>query len=216
MESTHKLVYISREIPNVSERIPVLAVGSNQSPEQLARKFASSDWGKIPTSRVHLHDFDSVYSAHMTDYGSIPATLHPAPGTRVTLYVNWLNQQQLSAMHKTELTNENYTYSRLEDIQISVDAGPHLTAINLYMGRHGAYAPKGYTIPLAEVPAEGRMKSVAKSQVEILAQVHAQLAPELEFEHFIIASIESPNRRKAYIEALEKFSHKFKSNHLAK
>jgi hypothetical protein len=215
-QKTHQLVYNSYEFPNVSERIPVLAVGSNQSPEQLARKFPSTDWGEIPTSRVHLHDFDTVFSAHVTSYGSIAATLHPAPGTCVSLYVNWLDQRQLLAMHETELPNKNYTYSQLEDIQISIDAGPHLTAVNLYIGRRGAYAPEGYSIPLAEVPARGREVGVAKSQAEILSYVHAQLAPELELDQFIISSIESLDMRNTYIEALERSSHKFKSNHLAK
>ena len=215
-QATHKLVYGSHKFPNVSERIPVLAVGSNQSPEQLARKFPSTAWGEIPTSRVHLQDFDTVFSAHVTGYGSIAATLHPAPGTCVSLYVNWLDPRQLLAMHETELPNENYTYNQLENIQISVDAGPHLTAVNLYIGRHGAYVPEGYSIPLAEVPARGRVAGVAKSQAEILTYVHAQLAPELELEEFIVSSIESPDRRRNYIEALEQFSHKFESSHLAK
>ena len=215
-KATHQLVYSSHEFPDVSERTPVLAVGSNQSPKQLAHKFPSTDWGEIPTSRVHLQDFDTVFSAHVTSYGSIAATLHPAPGTCVSLYVNWLNQRQLMAMHKTELLNKNYTYNQLDDIQIKVDAGPHLTAVNLYIGRRGAYAPKGYSIPLAEVPAKGRMVGVAKTQAEVLSYVHEQLAPELELEQFIISSIESPGRRKVYIESLEKSSHKFESKHLAK
>ena len=215
-QETHRLVYGSHKFPDVSKRTPVLAVGSNQSPEQLARKFTSTDWGEIPTSRVHLHNFDTVFSAHVTGYGSIAATLHPSPGTCVSLYVNWLDQRQLFAMHETELANGNYTYNQLRDIQISVDAGPHLTAVNLYIGRRGAYTPEGSSIPLAEVPARGRVAGVAKSQGEILTYVHAQLAPELEFEQFIISNIESPDRRNSYIETLGKFSHKFESNHLAK
>jgi hypothetical protein len=134
----------------------------------------------------------------------------------VSLYVNWLDQRQLLAMHETELPNGNYTYNQLKNIRISVDAGPHLTAVNLYIGRRGAYAPEGYSIPVAEVPARGREAGVAKSQAEILTYVHAQLAPELELEEFIVSSIVSSDKRRSYIETLEQFSHKFESNHLAK
>ncbi len=215
-QATHQLVYNSCDFPDVSGRIPVLAVGSNQSPEQLARKFPSIDWGQIPSSRVHLKDFDTVFSAHVTSYGSIASTLFPAPGTCVSLFVNWLDQRQLLAMHETELTNGNYTYSKLKDIQISVDVGPDLTDINFYMGRRGAYVPEGCSIPLAEVPARGRVIGAAKSQTEILFQLHQQLAPELELEQFIISSIENPDRRNTYIETLEKFSYKFESKHLVK
>ena len=213
---THQLIDEANAFPDVSERTPVLAVGSNQSPEQLARKFPSANWGEIPTSRVHLQDFDTVYSAHVTGYGSIAATLHPAPGTRVSLYVNWLDQRQLLAMHETELPNENYTYAALENINLSFEAGPTLTAVNLYMGNRGAYAPEGRVVPLAEVPAEGRVKDTAKSQAEILAHVHAKLAPEMNLNQFICSSIENLDMRRAYIEILGESSHKFESVHIAK
>jgi hypothetical protein len=213
---THRLIDDPSAFPDVFGRTPVLAVGSNQSPEQLARKFPSADWGEIPTSRVHLQDFDTVYSAHVTGYGSIAATLHPAPGTGVSLYVNWLDQRQLLAMHETELSNQNYTYAALENINLSFEAGPTLTTVNLYIGSRGAYAPEGQAIPLAEVPAEGRAIGLAKSQAEILAHVHAKLAPEMELDQFIFSSIEDTDKRRAYIDKLERTSHKFESIQISK
>ncbi|MCK5621123.1 MAG: hypothetical protein KAJ11_02450, partial [Alphaproteobacteria bacterium] len=55
------------------DRTPVLAIGSNQSPRQLTRKFG--DEGEIPVQRARLRDFDIYYSAHITGYGSVPAML---------------------------------------------------------------------------------------------------------------------------------------------
>ena len=66
--------------PDVSGRRPVLALGSNQSPAQLIRKYEGLGLGPIPVVRARLADFDVVYSAHVARYGSIPATLRPCPG----------------------------------------------------------------------------------------------------------------------------------------
>ena len=204
-----QLIEHTDAFPDVSGRTPVLAVGSNQSPRQLARKFKGAGWGLVPTSRVHLENFDTVYSAHVTGYGSIAATLHPSPGTRVALYVNWLTGAQLEAMHKTELSSENYAYEKLDNVNLRVEAGPKLTAVNLYTGQRGAYAPEGDVIPLAEVPAEGR-RHAALSQLEILTRVQRHLAAGMTLEEFVHAAINDTERRQVFIQVLEKTSHRIK------
>lgn len=53
----------------------VLAIGSNGSPEQLARKFQQSRFpGRvlIPVVRAVLEDFDVVYAPLIAAYGSCP------------------------------------------------------------------------------------------------------------------------------------------------
>ncbi len=198
--------------PDVSDRTPVLAVGSNQSPRQLARKYPGPEWGDIPTSRVHLQGFDTVYSAHVTAYGSIAATLHPSPGTCVALYVNWLTPDQLLHMHKTELTSENYQYGWLEDVELTVESGPPLTRVSLYMGRRGAFTPVGDPIPLNEVPATLRAFQ-AKSQAEILSHVSDTLAAMRDRDAFIYSVIENARHRAEIIAVMERTSEKFKSRH---
>ena len=95
-------------------RVPVLAAGSNQSPAQLKRKYGHlADAGMIPARRGVLHEFDVVYAAHLTGYGSVPATFPHSPGTAVTVFVLWLDEPQLARMHETE---GNYTYDHLDGI----------------------------------------------------------------------------------------------------
>ncbi len=211
---THRLVERAEDFPDVTGRIPVLAVGSNQSPQQLARKFPDISWGEIPTSRVHLQDFDTVFSAHITGYGSIAAMLFPSPGTRVALYVNWLNERQLEAMHETELPNENYHFGRLENLDMSVETGPALSAVHLYVGQRGAYAPEGSVIPLSVVPAVGR-KLTARTQSEALAMVLDQVSPGTSLEDFIFSAIDSAEDRLAYIQSLAATAQTFESGHFA-
>ncbi len=71
-----------------ADRRPVIGHGSNPSPEQLPRKFGER--AEIPVSRAWLSDYDVVYSAHVTHYGSIAANLQHTPGARAEVYVNWL------------------------------------------------------------------------------------------------------------------------------
>ena len=83
------------------------------SPQQLGRKFPRD---VIPVTRVHLHDFDTVFSTHFTSYGAIPDTLFHSPGTVVTLFINWLNPEQEAHMHTTEVASENYRFCRLDSL----------------------------------------------------------------------------------------------------
>jgi len=169
-------------------RTPVLAVGSNQSPEQLSRKYVGDEWGLIPVVRTKLKDFDVVYSAHITAYGSVAATLHHAPGVTVSLFVNWLDDRQLDRMHETELPNENYEYGRLTGIELIPEAGPAIDDLYLYNSRRGVFAPDGEPIALNEVSARNRYWP-SKSQPEIQALVRDHIDPEKPIEEFIGESV---------------------------
>lgn len=180
-------------------RTPVLAVGSNQSPEQVIRKFSDKDWPPIPCERCHVHDFDSVYSAHVTGYGSIASCLHPAPGTRVTLFINWLHDEHMERMHATELGNENYVYAELGGIKIETEFGLELNKVFFYCTNAGAFIPNGVPVPLAEIPAQNRQWE-ALPQVDIQTHVQVRTAPDLDFDSFVLSSAddgETRNHRKS-------------------
>ena len=48
------------------DRHPVIACGSNRSPDQLARKYFDFGAVTIPVQRAWLAEFDVVYAAHIT------------------------------------------------------------------------------------------------------------------------------------------------------
>jgi len=56
----HVVVDHDDHLEDLKNRRPVLAVGSNMSPQQLARKFPAPHGGTIPVTRIQLLDFDSV------------------------------------------------------------------------------------------------------------------------------------------------------------
>jgi hypothetical protein len=167
---------------DVDGRTPVLAAGSNQSPEQLARKYGHmAGIGEIPAQRGKLHDFDVVYAAHLARYGSVPATFQQSPGTAVTVFVLWLTDRQLQRMHETE---GNYTYDHLPDIRVDLDAGGALTEACAYSSKIGCLAHDGDCIGLAEIGAQNR-RFPALRQPEVLALVRDRLAPDKDLDLFI-------------------------------
>ena len=190
----HKELTPCAPMPDVSGRRPVLAVGSNQSPEQLIRKFNESDLGPIPVIRARLKDFDIVYSPHVASYGSIPATLRHSPGTRVTLFVNWLTPAQIARMHETELPTGNYHFGKLDAIELQLDFGPAMTSAFVYSSRRGSLTRNGFPVALAAVRAENRIWP-SLSQEEIQNHARNITAAGQPLETFIKAAIEDVSVR---------------------
>jgi hypothetical protein len=182
-------------------RVPVLAAGSNQSHEQLARKYAGREEFKgtvIPAWRGRLHDFDTVYAAKFTAYGSVPATFQRSPGTAVTVFVQWLTPRQLDRMHETE---GGYDYDRLTGIRIALDRGDALTEAFAYLSATGCLNVDGTPIALAEIAAQGR-RFPSMAQHEILVATRDRLAPRAPLEEFIVGTLDDPVLRAARAAAL--------------
>lgn len=213
----------AREVPRpapfpVTEgRRPVLAVGSNMSPQQLARKFPPPDGGSIPVSRVRLRGFDTVYSTHFTSYGSIPATLHPSPGTTVTLFVTWLDPAQEERMHETEIASENYCFARLEGIDMACEHHGLMDHVYFYLSSRGALpGPDGETpVPLAGVPAEGRTWT-AMHQEEVQDYARSRLAPHMDLHAFIEQNIGDPAARRERTARLHAEARPFRWPHVTR
>jgi len=67
--------------PDLAGRSPLLAYGANAAPEALARKLEPLGAVELPVLQFELAGFDVVYSAHVSPYGAVPATLVESPGT---------------------------------------------------------------------------------------------------------------------------------------
>ena len=180
-------------------RIPVLAAGSNQSPEQIRRKFAALDGEVIvPAERGRLHDFDVVYAAHLSSYGSLPATFQASPGTAVTVFVLWLDGRQLARMHKTE---GNYTFDHLAGIAVELDGGGGLGEAFSYSSKVGCLNHGGGCLGLAEIPA-ARRRFPELGQHHALGIVRDRLAPDTPLDDFIGHHVEDISVRHARSRAL--------------
>ncbi len=149
---------------------PVIAVGSNRAPQQLARKFAGMDVA-VPVTRLQARDVDVVHAAHLAGYGSVPATLAASPGTVTELWITWLDRVALERMDATEAVGVNY--DRVTVALSWVDAGSRAPErALLYAARRGLMRLDGSPVALASIPATGRLHP-ALSQEQVLRRLHA-------------------------------------------
>ncbi|HNF84873.1 MAG TPA: hypothetical protein PLE13_12885 [Solirubrobacterales bacterium] len=155
-----------------SGRTPMLAIGSNASPEGLWRKLAhfpdQADRTLLAVSG-RLHDFDVGASAELALYGSMPATIFPSPGTRVRATALWLTGAQLTQLAWAEVP---YWIGRLEarfeaeEALVELGFGGFGQSL-VFVNRFGTFAPDGQSLALAAIEAE-RRTAPALTQVELL------------------------------------------------
>lgn len=183
-------------------RIPVLAIGSNRAPDQLARKFQDMKGTRIPVERVFLSDFDVVHAATLTRYGAVPAMLQHMPGTRVEVMLTWLNEQQLARMHATELGAANYSFARLEHIRLERDDNSVSDRAFCYVGARGAFSSKEHAaFALAAVPAEGR--SLPQADTRAMLDLFSRLLGwRGNLDSFVETALGQEDRRRAWVDAL--------------
>jgi hypothetical protein len=175
-------------------RVPVLAIGSNKSPEQLLRKFGHQDF--LPVTFVKLCDYDVVYAAHMASYGSIPAILTASPGTIIEIAVTWLSKLQLEHMHKTEAIGVNYDYGIAKALKIISDYDYENQEMGCYLGRRGCLSVKGDIIALTEIIATNRVFKEFK-QSEILKEIYSNVSEGEPFEAWLKRLINNKEARQS-------------------
>jgi hypothetical protein len=171
----------------------LLAYGANRSADGLARKLGDPS---PPVAAVHgwLRDFDVVYSAHLSPYGAVPATLQASPGTEVSVHVLCLDDRQLAAIDAAE---PNYELVVLDDLWIELDSGArHFEAVEAYLSRHGCLNVEGAERALAAIRARGRTLAACEHQA-MLAAVRDRLAPGEDLESFILDGVDDPSVQRA-------------------
>ena len=162
-------------------RRPLLAYGSNAAPEALARKLVGSPETPLPLIRAELDDFDAVYSAHLSPYGAVPATLRRSPGTTLAVFVAYPTEEQRRLLSATE---PNYEERRLEGVSCRPELGAPLESVDAFLSRHGFLLLDGAEVALSAIPAENRTRP-ALTQPQALERVRSLLFPELSLEQLL-------------------------------
>ncbi len=188
---------------------PVIAAGSNASPERLTNKYGAQPFDvAIPALRVTLHDLVPVYSAHLAAYGSVPATLQYCPGARAKMFVTWLNQSALARLHETEALGLNYDFAWLEAARFESEHGVSMTGASSYVSRRGCFAPDAQPIRLSMFPVSDCALSVL-SQVEMLQLVHARFGHTGTLEQFVQETIADQGLRLRRTSLMAEFGQPF-------
>lgn len=158
--------------PDLDGRTPLLSYGANAAPEALARKLAPLPGAELPVLRTELAGFDVVYSAHVSPYGAVPATLIESPGTTAPVFV----------LHPTAEQHALLTASEPNYDLVEVDG------IAAYRSKHGCLSLDGSPVALAAVRSTGRTLPEL-GEPAILDRVRAHLEPQLSLEQFVRDSI---------------------------
>lgn len=174
---------------DVSALTPVIAVGSNRAPAQLARKYRDQR-ATIPVTRLIARGLDVVYAAHMAGYGAVPATLAPSSGTEVELWITWLDRTALRRMDETEAVGVNYRRDE-QGLDVVTSDGPVPDRALVYNALRGCLTLDGRIVPLAAVPARGRA-APALSEREVLERLHRDYAGAEPFERWLRGHIGTP------------------------
>lgn len=176
-------------------RIAVLAVGSNRAPVQLSAKFSHQNLSdEILVTHGWMDHHDIVYSAHMTGYGAIPATLAPSPGTKVRIAITWLTASQLSHMHVTESVPIHYTYQQLHGRDITLDCGLKPDYVGTYQSVAGHVFDQADVFALSEIHAQ-RRRYKPFSQWDMIDHLARRAGYSMQPE-FVLRLIDDPALRK--------------------
>jgi hypothetical protein len=167
----------ARELPgagaDLSARTPLLSYGANAAPDALARKLAPLPGVEMPVLRAELADFDVVYSAHVSPYGAVPATLLESPGTTAPVFVIHPTEEQRALLTATE---PNYDLAEVN-------------GVGVYRSKHGCLSIGDSPVALAAVRSTGRTLP-ALDEPAVLERVRAHLHPELTLEEFVRDCVE--------------------------
>jgi hypothetical protein len=162
----------------------LVAFGANAAPAVLAAKLGLG--AAVTAAPASLNGFDVVYSAHVSPYGAIPATLVPSPGTAVAVHLLRLSGAALAALDATE---PNYERTELGG------------GVQAYLSRHGALSLDGTHQALSAIPAH-RRGLPALSEAQVLERVGALLEPRADPDAFVLAGIRDAAVRAARTRAL--------------
>lgn len=181
------------------ERVAVLAFGANASPAALAAKLGPlAARARVPVVAGDLRDFDVVYSAHVSPYGSIPGTLQHSPGARAGVHAIRVTAEELARLHRSE---PNYEFALLRGIDLRLAGGTRVEALHGYVSRHGCLRRDGSPVGVAAIPVTGRTWPVL-GEAEILAAARDELAPGEPLEGFVAAHVADPELAAARTAAL--------------
>ncbi len=205
--------YLSEHRLSISElisgRTPVLAVGSNASPSQLSTKrerFGLA--GEVPVLKATLSGFDVVYTARITSYGSVPATLCPSPGTVVDIFVTFLDSHQLERMDLSEdahRKNGNYRRERFTGSGLEMGGEIDPEEVWVYRSNRGCLLAGGGCVALSAIDTRGR-RFPAMSQAEVQERLRGLLDGEKTLDDFIRENIEDKTIRDSRNERLRKWA----------
>jgi hypothetical protein len=133
----------------ISQRFPVLAIGSNAGILQLKRKFARLSAWTVPVTLVNVTGLGVAYSAHISRPGYVPWAPYLTRSNDVETYrITWLTAEEVAVLDATE---PNYSPTELEPkFQVTTESGQVVEGVKVYKGRWGVLGDDSGIIPASD------------------------------------------------------------------
>ncbi|WP_199431302.1 gamma-glutamylcyclotransferase family protein [Qaidamihabitans albus] len=140
-----------------SERVPVLAYGSNVCPAKITWLRETLDLtGPAVVVRAECHDVAAVWSAGLRGRdGQRPATLAAAPGVTEWHAVWFATPEQLAVLDRCEARGTHYDLARLHSGKVVLEDGTVVPDVLAYVGAGPSRMPllvDGQAVRTAELP----------------------------------------------------------------
>lgn len=154
----------------MTRRVPIVAVGSNASPAQLVHKYRHhrvDQHNAIPITRIETPSLSVAHSAHVSASGYVPfiPVLSDSGITQsATLYVLWLDSEQLQTMDESEPNYTRVTVSPSAAVNVRLESGLPLESFELYRGRWGALCSEPGGSPMTATSQETVWEFLAAHQ----------------------------------------------------
>lgn len=172
-------------------RTLVVAVGSNQTPQTIARKYRRSGEDlqvATPFLRCTVRHLAVGHVAHSSVRGYVAAAPHRADGERMELVATWFDDAQLAVLDRTE-PNYHRLRLRAEDFPLTLATGEEPAQFELYASRWGLIG-RERPIPLHHRQQELFDELVGRTGAQLLkgdaAAVCARLAERPEALHELL------------------------------
>ncbi|MEY8566914.1 hypothetical protein AALF15_10105 [Corynebacteriaceae bacterium 7-707] len=117
------------------DRTAVVAVGSNASPGVMRTKLRNHGVSPVvPFIRACVPDTTTAFTAHVSPRGYIAAAPYRQPGAQTTMWVSFLDREQLECVDETEAPN----YDRIHvDDTLMLDNSDELHGYDIYRSSWG-------------------------------------------------------------------------------
>lgn len=177
-------------------RTPVIAYGSNANVDALNRKFLVPQFSGpavIPVMRATLKNFDVAWSPEFVFNGAMPATIGGSPGTRVNVWITWLDAAELKRMNATEGVGTLYSYGFLTGAALYTQ-GPAVAQPWVYVDCFGAVRVGGRVLAIRRVGARDR-RFLPLDSAQALARVSPVIGWKGSVFDLLLDNVRSPRRR---------------------
>lgn len=177
-------------------RTPVMAYGSNANVDALNRKFLVPQFtgsAVIPVIRATLQNFDVAWSPEFVFNGAMPATIGGSPGTRVKVWISWLDAAELKRMNATEGVGTLYSYGFLAGARLDA-SGPAVRRPWIYVGCFGAVRVGGRILAVRKIQARNR-RFLPLDSAQALARVSPAIGWTGSVFDLLLDNVRSRQRR---------------------